>query len=107
MTWPEFTKWIYPALAGAISALIVSLLLLPSKWGEMLIKGRIDKSLEEFKSSQTKEVEQLKGLVAHLGDRGKRANELEFSAIETIWEKSSMPICRLVPASSKWLNFPI
>ena len=43
--------------------------------------------LEGFKAGQNRELERLKEQLTHLGDRGKRSNEMEFSAIKLVWEK--------------------
>jgi hypothetical protein len=72
-------------------------LLLPTKLGEALVQFRTSKLLEGFKSEQSRELERLKaeqgrelerlkGQLNHLGDRGRRSNEMEFVAIETVWK---------------------
>ena len=92
-SWSEIYPWIVSGIGGAIGA---ALLLLP-KWGEAMIQFRTGKLLEGFKAEQGRELEQLKaeqsrGLerlkeqLNHLGDRGRRSNEMEFVAIETVWK---------------------
>jgi hypothetical protein len=81
---------------GVRYALGALALLLP-KWGEALIQRKTNKLLEGFKSNQTRELERLKAeqsreqellkeQLNHLGDRGRRSNEMEFVAIETVWK---------------------
>jgi hypothetical protein len=60
-------------------------LLLPTKLGEALFSYRLGKALEGFKAEQSRELERLKEQLNHFGDRGRRSNEMEFSAIETVW----------------------
>jgi hypothetical protein len=43
------------------------------------------KSPEAFKAEQSGELERLKEQLNHVGDRGRRSNEMEFAAIETVW----------------------
>ncbi|WP_315729138.1 hypothetical protein [Bradyrhizobium sp. SZCCHNS2015] len=81
--WDALYPWIISGLGGFIGAA----LLLPTKLGEVLVKFRSDRKLEEFKSQQARDLEALREQLNHLGDRGKRANELEFIAITTVWEK--------------------
>jgi hypothetical protein len=80
--WPDLYPWVVGALGGFIGAA----LLIPTKLGEALIQFRTSKALEAFKAQQAHELEGIKERLAHLGDRGKRSNEMEFQAIETVWK---------------------
>jgi hypothetical protein len=63
------------------------LFVLPSKLGEILFKYRFDREIEGFKAEQGSKLEKLREQLSHLGDRGRRSNELEFAAIREVWEK--------------------
>jgi hypothetical protein len=76
---------IYPWLIAGIGGFIGAALLLPTKLGEALVQFRVGKALEAFKAQQTGELERLREQLSHLGDRGRRSNEMEFAAIETVW----------------------
>jgi hypothetical protein len=76
---------IYPWLVAGIGGFIGAALLLPTRLGEALIQFRVGKALEAFKAQQSGELERLKEQLSHLGDRGRRSNEMEFAAIETVW----------------------
>lgn len=78
-----FGPWILSAIGGAIGAL----LLLPSKLGEILFKYRFDKEIEGFKADQGVKLERLREQLSHLGDRGRRSNEMEFAVIREVWER--------------------
>src|SRR5882724_510692 len=91
--WDQIYPWFVAGIGGALGAA----LLLPTKLGEALIQFRINKLLEGFKSEQSRELERLKAeqgrelerlkeQLNHLGDRGRRSNEMEFEAIETVWK---------------------
>ena len=73
---------IYPWLVAGIGGALGWALLLPTKLGEMLI----NRWLEGFKSERSRDLERLKEQLNHLGDRGRRSNEMEFVAIKTVWE---------------------
>lgn len=99
----ELLPWIVSGVGGALCAA----LLLPTKLGEALIQFKTGKLLEGFKAERSRELEQfkaeqsrelerlkaeqgheleqLKERLNHLGDRGRRSNEMEFSAIQTVW----------------------
>lgn len=76
---------IYPLLVAGIGGFIGAALLLPTKLGDAVIQYRVGKSLEEFKNAQASALEGVKATLNHLGDRGKRSNEMEFQAIEKVW----------------------
>jgi len=98
---------LYPWLVGAIGGASGAALLLPTKLGEALIQFRAGKLLEKFKAEQNRELEvlkaeqtrelerlkadqgrtleRLKEQLSHFGDRGRRSNEMEFMAIQNVW----------------------
>jgi hypothetical protein len=97
MTTGEFWAVIYPWIVAGLGGLMGAALLLPTKLGEALFQFRTHKLLEEFKAQQNRELERFKadqsqGLehlreqLNHLGDRGRRSNEMEFVAIESVWK---------------------
>jgi len=87
MTAAEMWAAIYPWIVAGIGGFIGAALLLPTKLGEALFSYRLGKTLEGFKAEQSRELERLKEQLTHLGDRGKRSNEMEFGAIKLIWEQ--------------------
>jgi hypothetical protein len=76
---------ISPWLLAAIGGFVGSALLLPTKLGEAIIQYRVGKTLEAFKAQRAQELESLRAELNHLGDRGRRSNEMEFQAIQTVW----------------------
>ncbi|AWO90840.1 hypothetical protein [Bradyrhizobium diazoefficiens] len=91
--WLQVYPWIVSGIGGFIGATI----LLPTKLGEALIQFRTSKVLEGFKAQQSQELERLKSSqsrelerfreqLSHLGDRGRRSNEMEFAAAEAVWK---------------------
>jgi hypothetical protein len=91
--WDQIYPWFAAGIGGALGAA----LLLPTKLGEALIqfstgkllegfKAEQNRELERLKAEQSRELERLKEQLNHLGDRGRRSNEMEFVAIETVWK---------------------
>jgi len=80
--WTAIYPWIVAGLGGFVGAA----LLLPTKLGEALFSYRLGKALEGYKADQNRELERLKEQLNHVGDRGKRSNELEFSSIKLVWD---------------------
>ena len=81
--WNAISPWLIGALGGAIGAA----LLLPTKFGEILFKYRFDQAIEGYKAEQGRQLEKLREQLGHVGDRGRRSNELEFASIREVWEK--------------------
>ena len=104
----ELYPWLVSGIGGALSGALGAVLLLPTKAGEALLQFKTSKLLEEFKAERGRELEEfktaqgrelerlkaeqghelerLKERLNHLGDRGRRSNEMEFNAIETVWK---------------------
>lgn len=93
----EMWTQVYPWIVSAIGGFIGAALLLPTKLGEALIQFKANKLLEGFKAQQSQELERLKSSqgrelellkeqLNHLGDRGRRSNEMEFAATEAVWK---------------------
>src|SRR5712664_4885581 len=80
--WTAIYPWIVAGLGGFVGAA----LLLPTRLGEAVFNYRLGKALEGFKAEQSRELERLKEQLSHVGDRGKRSNEMEFSSIKLVWD---------------------
>lgn len=79
--------WLLQTASAAAVAFVAFVVLLPTKIGEGYLKFRFEKELEQFKDGQNRQIESLREQLNHLGDRGKRSNEMEFAAIKSVWEK--------------------
>ncbi|HZV07274.1 MAG TPA: hypothetical protein VE999_19480 [Gemmataceae bacterium] len=82
----DIVSWLLQTATAAGAAVVAFLVLLPSKYGERYLGFRFDQKLALLKDQQNQEIEKLKEQLNHLSDRGKRSNEMEFSAIKSIWE---------------------
>jgi hypothetical protein len=79
-------SWLLQTATAAGAVAIAFIIALPTKWGEKNLGFHFDAKLERLKDGQNQEIEKLKEQLAHIGDRGKRSNEMEFAAIKLVWE---------------------
>jgi hypothetical protein len=86
MTVGDVWTAVYPWIVAGLGDFFGAVLLLPTKLGEALFSYRLGKALEGFKADQNRELERLKEQLSHVGDRGKRSNEMEFSSIKLVWD---------------------
>jgi hypothetical protein len=83
----DFWIVIYPWIVAGLGGFFGAALLLPTRLGDALFSYRLGKQLERFKAEQNRGLETLKEQLNHIADRGKRSNELEFSATRAVWEQ--------------------
>jgi hypothetical protein len=100
--WIVIGPWIIAAIGGAIGAA----LLLPTKLGEALFKYRFDKAIEAFKAEQGTKLERLREQLSHVGDRGRRSNEMEFAAIREVWEKTVEAFLATGNCAANMIEYP-
>lgn len=100
--WDALQPWVVSAAGGFLGALF----LLPTQLGQALIKFRFDKMIEAAKAESSRDVERLREQLAHLSDRGKRSNELEFAAVQAVWEKVVEAGLSASTAAYSFLEFP-
>lgn len=79
--------WLAQTVVVSGVAILAFLGITSTKIGERFLNHHLDRKLTAFQHEQNKEIESLKGRLAHLDDRGKRSNEREYNAITEIWEK--------------------
>lgn len=100
--WDAIQPWLVSAIGGCFGALF----LLPTKLGEAVLKFRFDKLLEAAKTDSNRDIEQLREKLSHLSDRGKRSNELEFAAVQTVWDKLMEAYLSVGAAVYSFIEFP-
>ncbi|WP_315734228.1 hypothetical protein [Bradyrhizobium sp. SZCCHNR1093] len=83
---PQVATWVLQTTLAALLAAASFITLLPTKFGERYLGFHFDRKLAELKDGHAQEIEKLREQLAHLGDRGKRSNEMEFAAIKLVWE---------------------
>ena len=102
----ELYPWLIAGIGGAIGAFLTALLLLIPKIGETFFKARLDRALETYKSEQGRQIEDLRERLSHLGDRGRRSNENEFTALRSLWELFIEAYYSTYAAIINFMSFP-
>src|SRR6266403_1834184 len=82
----EILSWLGQATLAMGGAFGLFMIALSTKFGDKLIAFQFDKRLGVVKDAQNHEIEKLREQLSHLGDRGKRSNEMEFAAIKLVWD---------------------
>jgi hypothetical protein len=102
----ELAAFLLQTAIAAGVATTAFFILLPSKFGEKYLGYHFDRKLAELKDGQNQEIEKLKEQLAHLGDRGKRSNEMEFAAIKLVWESFVEAYLSTVTCAIAALEYP-
>jgi hypothetical protein len=74
--------------------------------GERWLDHYFQRKIAAFKHEQDKGIEGLKADLAHLGDRGRRANEREFDALSGIWDAFVDAFLKTNQAVISYRSFP-
>jgi hypothetical protein len=74
--------------------------------GERFLSHHLEKKINELKHTYDRDIESLRSDLAHLQDRGRRANELEFDALSKIWLSFNDAWLKTQQAIVDHLEFP-
>jgi hypothetical protein len=74
------------AIAGSALTILAFIGVRFTKLGERLLDHRLNAKIVAIGHANTKEIEGLRSELAHLLDRGRRANEAEFDALTKVWD---------------------
>src|SRR5271169_3148375 len=78
-------SWIGQTLASSAIAILAFIGLRVTGIGERFLNYRLDRKITALRNAHDEKIEALRADLAHVQDRGRRANELEFEAITKIW----------------------
>ncbi len=77
--------WIYQTLASSAIAILAFIAIRSTAIGERFLNHHLAKKIADLEHAHAEKIEALRADLAHLQDRGRRANELEFDAASKIW----------------------
>ena len=77
--------WIGQTLASSALVLLAFIGVRSTGVGERFLNHHLEKKIADLKHAHEEKIEGLRADLAHLQDRGRRANELEFDAASKIW----------------------
>ena len=101
-----FTSWVLQTLASSGVAILAFLAIRSTKLGERLLDHHLSRRITELKHAHDEQIEQLRSELAHLQDRGRRANEREFDAVSRIWKAFVDAFLKTNQAVISYISFP-
>jgi hypothetical protein len=82
---PAVISWLVQTLLASGFAIVGFVALRSTAIGERFLSHHFERRIAELRHSQNEAIESLRADLAHVGDRGRRANEREFEALSRIW----------------------
>lgn len=83
MGWQAVGNLVYTLVVGGLGSVIALLLATFSKFGDQLVGHAFNRNLEAIRHEFNGQIEELRVRLSVQGDRGVRANDLEYKAIIT------------------------
>jgi len=77
--------WVGQTLASSAIAIIAFIAVRSTGIGERFLNHHLERKIADLKHSHEQKIEALRADLAHVQDRGRRANELEFDAASKLW----------------------
>src|SRR5271169_2533130 len=99
-------SWIGQTLASSAIAILAFIGLRVTGIGERFLNYRLDRKITALRNAHDEKIEALRADLAHLQDRGRRANELEFEAITKIWRAFCDAWLKTQQAIVDYMSFP-
>jgi hypothetical protein len=105
MLWDAFA-WIGQVLASSAVSILAFIAIRSTAVGEKFLTHRLERKITDLKHLHDEKIETLRSQFAHLEDRGKRANELEFEAVAKIWHSFVDALQKTQQAILDYMSFP-
>jgi hypothetical protein len=93
-------------LASSALAIVGFIAIRFSNVGERFLSHHLEKKISEMKHVHDRDIESLRSDLAHLQDRGRRANELEFDSLTKIWDSFVDAWLKTQQAIVEFMSFP-
>src|SRR6266446_3495112 len=77
--------WIVQTLASSGVVILSFIAIKSTGFGERFLNHHLERRIADLKHTHEQKIGQLRADLAHLQDRGRRANELEFDAASKLW----------------------
>jgi hypothetical protein len=98
--------WIGQTVASSILAILAFIAVKSTAVGERFLNHHLEQKIVALKHTHDEKIETLRSDLAHLQDRGRRANEFEFDALVKIWEAYSDAWLKIQQAIVDYMSFP-
>ena len=98
--------WIAQTVASSALAILAFVGIRSTALGERFLNHHLERKIADLKHTHEEKIEALRADLAHLQDRGRRANELEFDAASKIWHAFVDAEMKTQQAILDFLSFP-
>jgi hypothetical protein len=98
--------WIGQTLASSAIAMLAFIAARSTGIGERFLNHHLERKIADLKHAHEEKIEALRADLAHLQDRGRRANELEFDAASKIWHAYVDAYIKTKQAIVDFFSFP-
>jgi len=105
MVW-QTLSWIAQAVTSSALTIFAFIAVKSTAVGERFINYRLEQKITALKHAHDEKIEALRADLAHIQDRGRRANELEFDALIKIWHAYSDAWLKTQQAIIDYMSFP-
>jgi hypothetical protein len=102
----SFLSGLVQAIAGSALTILAFVGVRFTKLGERLLDHRLNAKIAAVGHANAKEIETIRSDLAHLQDRGRRANELEFEALTKVWNFYVDAWIKTQQAILEYMSFP-
>jgi hypothetical protein len=101
-----FLSGLGQAIAGSALTILAFIGVRFTKLGERFLDHRLNAKIAAIGHANAKEIEGLRSDLAHLQDRGRRANEVEFDALTKVWDAYVDAWVKTQQAILEQMSFP-
>jgi hypothetical protein len=101
-----YLSGLFQAVAGSALTILAFVGIRLTGLGERFLDHRLNRKLTQLTHDNAEKIEQLRAELAHLQDRGRRANELEFEALTAVWRSYVDAWIKTQQAILEYLSFP-
>jgi hypothetical protein len=98
--------WVAQTLASSGVAILAFVAIKSTAFGERFLNHHLERRIADLKHTHEEKIEQLRADLAHLQDRGRRANELEFDAASKLWHAFVDAYQKTQQAIVDYMQFP-
>jgi hypothetical protein len=99
-------SWIAQTLASSAVVILAFIAIRSTSIGERFLNHHLERKIADLKHTHEEKIEALRSDLAHLQDRGRRANELEFDAASKIWHAFVDAFLKTQQAIVDYKSFP-
>jgi len=102
----SFLAWLSQTVASSILAILAFIGARSTAIGERFLNHHLEKKISDLEHAHEEKIEALRADLAHLQDRGRRANELEFEALTKVWNSYVDAWIKTQQAIVEYMSFP-